>query len=766
MKGRFIISVWFVFVFAVACEKKVPPSRLTDGKTNPWQQPIVRPLDVGMSMTNRLEVVARLSNPEKNQYLSSDRVAIQRRSLAEAVGFKLKSFYHQEYAKDLLNAGRSEEALGAFQAMERYLQEANPDFLAEHQSWMLRKQAICYLRLGEQENCIANHHQHSCLFPIEGAGVHQLTRGAKGAIETLTELLVVEPDSREAQWLLNIAYMALGDYPDGIPESYRIDPAVFESDYPLARFSEVASNLGVDALGLSGGSIMEDFDNDGLLDLMCSGLGLREPLKLFMNRGQEGFQERADHAGLKGIVGGLNLVQTDYNNDGFADVLVLRGGWFGVQGHFPNSLLKNNGDGTFTDVTEEAGLLSLHPTQTAAWFDFDSDGHLDLFIGNETSKRDRHPCELYRNNGDGTFTERAEKCGLNVFGMVKGVAAGDYNGDGRPDLFLSLGGQANLLFRNDGPINLSGSGELGWHFTEVAATAGVADPVWSFPTWFWDYDNDGWLDLFVSDYRMSDKGDILRDYLGEAHGAETARLFRNLGNGTFADVSEEANLSRIFFAMGCNYGDLDNDGFLDFYLGTGDPDLGTLIPNRMYRNNQGRDFQDVTTAGGFGHLQKGHGVSFGDLDNDGDQDIYQDMGGAYSGDLYQNVLYLNPGSANHFIGLQLIGTQSNRPSIGAKIRIDIEEHGQKRQIWRTVSSGGSFGASPFRLHLGLGQASVIDRMEVFWPSGKRVLIDGLIEMDQTYRLTEGENALRQWDLPKVEFQIDKPLSDEPHVMSR
>ena len=764
MRVRLFFSVWIALVLLVACEKKSPPSRIGSGEANPWQQPIVRPLDEGVSMTNRLEVVARLSNPEKNQYLSSDRVAIHRRELAEATGFKRKSYYHQEYAKDLLNAGRSEEALGAFRAMEGYLLEANPDFLNEHQGWMLRKQAICYLRLGEQENCLANHNHHSCLFPIEGSGVHGLTRGSEGAIETLQKLLVLEPDSREAQWLLNIAYMTLGKYPEGVPEAYRIDPKVFESDYPLPRFDEVASDLGVDVQGLSGGSIMEDFDNDGQLDLMCSGLGLRESLKLLMNRGESGFQETGAAAGLDGIVGGLNLLQTDYNNDGFADVFVLRGGWFGVQGHFPNSLLRNNGDGTFTDVTEEAGLLSLHPTQTAVWFDFDSDGHLDVFIGNETSKKDRHPCELYRNNGDGTFTEWAGKNGLDVVGMVKGVTAGDYNGDGRPDLYLSLGGEANLLFRNEGPVNLSGSADGGWHFSDVTREAGVASPLWSFPTWFWDYDNDGWLDLFVSDYRMSDKGDILRDYLGEAHGAETARLFRNLGDGTFEDVSQEAHVSRILFAMGCNYGDLDNDGYLDFYVGTGDPDLGTLLPNRMFRNNQGQGFQDVTTAGGFGHLQKGHGVSFGDLDNDGDQDIYQDMGGAYSGDVYQNVLYLNPGSSNHYLAVQLIGTRSNRPAVGAEIRVDIEERGKRRQICRTVTSGGSFGASPFRQHIGLGQASVVSRMEIKWPSGGVLVIDGPIEMDRSYQLTEGETSLRVWEIPKIQFKLGQSLPGTAHAI--
>lgn len=751
-----LLLVWL----GVACKEKVPPTPITDLGANPWQQPIVRPMDSGISMTNRLEIVAGLSDPTKNPYLSADRVAIHRRALAEAEGFKEKSFYHQEYAKDLLNAGRSEEALGAFQAMETYLASANPAFLKEHKSWMLRKQAICLFRLGEQENCLANHHRHSCLFPIGEEGVHSLTRGSEGAIGKLKEWLEIEPENREARWLLNLAYMTLGSYPDAVPEPYRVAPEVFESEQPFPRFEDIAQRVGVGHVGLSGGSIMEDFDQDGLLDIMCSGLGLREPLKLFRNRGASGFEDATVAAGLKGIVGGLNIVSTDYNNDGFVDVFVLRGGWFGSQGQHPNSLLKNNGDGTFVDVTEEAGLLSLHPTQTAVWFDFDSDGLLDVFVGNETSGQDRHACELFRNNGDGTFTEYAQKVGLTHFGMVKGVTVGDYDNDGRLDLYLSQGGQSNALYRNEGPIELTASGELGWHFEDVAIEAGVSAPLWSFPTWFWDYDNDGWLDLFVSDYRMKDAGDLLRDYLGETHSSETARLYRNRGDGTFEDRSDETHLSRILFAMGCNFGDLDNDGYLDFYVGTGDPDLGRLIPNRMFRNGDGNRFYDVTTAGGFGHLQKGHGVSFGDLDNDGDLDIYQDMGGAYSGDVYSNVLYLNPGFSHRFITLELIGKRSNRAAFGARIRVEVESKAGPKVIHRTVSTGGSFGGSPFRRHIGLGDADRIVAIEVVWPSGERTQVSPPIGMDQHYRLIEGDQSLTLLERPSFQFELREPTPKE------
>lgn len=157
---------------------------------------------------------------------------------------------------------------------------------------------------------------------------------------------------------------------------------------------------------------------------MASAWGLDGQLRLFLNGGDGTFTEVTAAAGLTGIVSGLNIQQTDYNNDGWTDAWILRGGWLAKAGRMPNSLLRNNGDGTFTDVTEEAGLLSLRPTQTSVWFDYDGDGHLDMFIGNEsTDPNDPDPCELYRNNGNGTFTECAVASGLAIRRFVKGWPA-------------------------------------------------------------------------------------------------------------------------------------------------------------------------------------------------------------------------------------------------------------------------------------------------------------------------------------------------------
>lgn len=250
--------------------------------------------------------------------------------------------------------------------------------------------------------------------------------------------------------------------------------------------------------------------------------------------------------------------------------------------------------------------------------DFDGDGYLDIMT---SSLGFKDQMRLFHNNADGTFTDVTVKAGLTgetgglnmiqgdyitVNAFVKGVTAGDFNNDGRPDLYISVRGRPNILLRNDGPQAASEGSKSNWKFTDVALAAGVRLPINSFPCWFFDYDNDGWQDLFVSGYQITGVGDVAADYMGLPHKAERARLYRNNRDGTFRDVTRELGLYKLLHAMGSNFGDLDNDGFLDFYLGTGDPDLATLIPNRMFRNASGTNFVEVTYSGGFGNLQKGH----------------------------------------------------------------------------------------------------------------------------------------------------------------
>ena len=640
-----------------------------------------------------------------------------------------------QVAMQLLQAGQSKEALQEFEALQAALAELPESSVpaaqkAQEAVALQGAIGISALRLGEQENCIANHRASSCLFPIGPDGVHGLQSGARRAIEAFTRRLTAQPGNLGVAWLLNLAYMTVGEYPDRVPARWRISADVFRSEYDIKRFPDVATATGVDTIGLAGGSIIEDFDADGDLDIVASSWGLRDQLRYFSNDGSGRFIDRTEEAGLLGQTGGINLTHADYDNDGRPDVLVIRGGWLREAGLHPESLLRNLGNGTFEDVTEAAGLLSLHPTHTAAWADYDNDGHLDLFAGHEDWGTRTHPVQLFRNNGDGTFTDRAAALGLGVLGVVKGAAWGDYNNDRRPDLYIARFGAPNLLFRNDGT-----------RLTDVTTAAGVTGPGHSFPTWFFDYNNDGWLDLFVGGFDESSVDAVAALYLGTKRPQGTPRLYRNKGDGTFEDVTIPAKLDRVLLAMGANFGDLDNDGFLDLYVGTGAPDLTTLLPNRMFRNDGGRAFQDVTTSGGFGHLQKGHGIAFGDLDNDGDQDIYEVIGGWFSGDTYQNVLFENPGHGNHWITMMLEGTRSNRMALGARLKIRVAAPRGPRTIHAVVSTGGSYGSSSIQQEIGLGDATAIEEIEVTWPTTRQTQVFRGVAMDQFIRIREGEAAI-------------------------
>ena len=705
-------------------------------------------------MAETLKNLYESAHPESMAYLS-DRLAEMFQSKAtNAVELKEKFRLLFNLAIQQINASRPDSALNTFAAMERLVAQHGGELDRRTLTEIRLRKGMAFFRLGEQENCLAVHNADSCLFPLRQKAFHLLPRGSQGAVAMFSAHLAEYPNDYSTRWLLNLAHMTLGEYPDKVSPQYLIPPQRFASEHSMPRFLDVSDGLGIDANDLAGGTIVDDFDNDGFYDVMISAWDGNGQLRYFRNNQNGRFVERTSEAGLVGEVGSLNIVQTDYNNDGLLDIWLMRGGWLGKAGRIPSSLMRNNGDGTFTDVTVESGLFRQHPTMATRWFDFNGDGWLDLFIGNEsTDPTDPDYCELFRNNRDGTFTECAKECGIRVAKFVKGVACGDFDNDGHPDLFLSVRNGDNILLQNDGP-QYDGPAIVGWKFVDVTRRAGpIQNPTLSFGTFFFDYNNDGWEDIICFGYWLGNGvGDVAADYLGLPHSGTPTKLYRNNGNGTFSDVSSEARLDRICHAMGHNFGDLDNDGWLDFYCGTGDPDFRTLIPNRMFRNAEGRFFQDVTTATGTGHIQKGHAIAFADFDDDGFQDVYATYGGAYAGDFARNALYLNPGNTNGWLKLRLAGVKANRMAVGARVKINLETPAGSRALHRVVSSGGSFGGNPFRLEVGVGDATAIKSVEILWPgSGTRQVVSGLA-LRKSYEITEGAGANRELELAPVNIK--------------
>ena len=627
---------------------------------------------------------------------------------------------------------------------------AQTDAMGEAATSLLWALSVAYLKLGEQTNCTSEEGRYTCILPVDGPTSHFDRTGSEAALQALRLLLDISPTDTAAKWLVNVAHMTLGSYPDGVPEPLLADLSAPPREGALGQFEEVAPTAGIYDLTLAGGAVIEDFDGDGLLDVVASSWHPCVGLRLYLNGGDGRFTDATDSSGLSGQLGGLNLVQADYDNDGWVDLMVLRGGWLISDGEMRVSLLRNEG-GHFTDVTHAAGLAEpARPGQVGVWGDYDNDGHLDVFLCNEPSTYDTDVdgdvvwgpshSQLFRNRGDGTFEDVALRAGVTNDRYCKGAAWGDFDGDGLADLYVSNYEQPNRLYRAEGDGT----------FVDVGPQLGVEGPLNSFAAWWWDYDNDGDLDLYVAGFDEDIRVYSSRFFGGSYGERARPRLYSNDGSGGFDDVTAETGLDEPVLVMGANYGDLDGDGFPDMLLGTGSIDFEAVTTNVAYLNDRGERFIDVSFAAGLGHLQKGHGVAFGDLDRDGDQDIYVQTGGFYPGDAFSDSLYRNPGHGNAWLTVTLQGTRSARSAIGARIAVEVEmEDGGTRVIHTLVGSGGSFGGSSLQQEIGLGDSIRVARLSVTWPSTGQVEGFSGVPLNSHIRIVEGEREFRVLDRPPV-----------------
>ena len=597
--------------------------------------------------------------------------------------------YRQLAFVALYEGNHDEASVWLKQSLEMARTPGVPSSVRAHMTALL---GINALRRGEQDNCIGCVGPSSCIFPIAPEAVHTQPSGSREAVGWFSAYLDEWPGDLRVRWLLNIAAMTLGEYPEKVPARFRIPVAPFRSKRNLGRFENVALCAGLLGRGpdLAGGCIFDDFTGDGRPDLFTTSFDVVRGPGMFVNRGDGRFEDRSALGGLDEQVYALNLTRADYDNDGRLDVLLLRGAW---EKPARMSLLRNKGGGAFEDVTVAAGLSEPISSESAAWGDYDNDGHLDLFVCGEDRLRPdpgetpsyqpdpRNHSRLYHNRGDGTFVDVAARAGVQNERWAKGSAWGDYDNDGRLDLFVSNMEGPARLYRNRGDGT----------FVDVAPKLGVVGPPHGFTCMFWDYDDDGRLDILIGDY-SSNLGEVVADYLGlPVKSDDHAFLYHNLGPDGFREVSREAGLARPMPVMSLNAGDIDNDGDLDLHLGTGWMSLSGLVPDLMYVNVNGR-FEDVTESTGTGHLQKGHGVSFADYDDDGDLDLFVVLGGGYPGDRGYNALFQNPGHGHHWLKVRLVGTKTNRSAIGARLQVDLAgaggiafdppRHRQQRQLRR------------------------------------------------------------------------------------
>ncbi len=526
------------------------------------------------------------------------------------------------------------------------------------------------------------------------------------------------------------------------------------------RFTDVTTKAGIEFTHFKGnkgmsinleefgpGVCVADFDGDGWQDIYFVnghdryGRGIKVRNALYHNNRDGTFTDVTEKAGVPGTEFGLGCVWGDYDNDGFPDLFVTQFG--------KNVLYHNNGDGTFTDVTDKAGVGGLETGlfhAGATFVDYDRDGKLDLYVGTyvmmdpETQRYCKvstfltscppnaykgSPNALYHNNGDGTFTNVTKSAKiLEPEGKNLAVGAADFDNDGWPDIFVANDGIRAFLFRNkhDGT------------FEEIAGMAGMAYNQWGQPMGAMcisleDYNNDGFLDLYISDFQGS-----------------SDHVWRNEGKGFFAEVSDQAGITiptKTVLSFGGGFFDYDNDGWVDIFIANGHvyPEIEQSFPdthykqrNTVFHNLRNGKFAEASAATGIAALppRVGRGVAFLDFDNDGAVDVLV----ANNGD--PPTLLRNSGeNGNHFLNFRLVGTKSNRDAMGARIRVVAGDISQIREI----AGGGSYlSQSDLRANFGLGSATRADLVEVTWPSGAKQTFKD-VEADKFWLIVEGSSEV-------------------------
>jgi hypothetical protein len=556
----------------------------------------------------------------------------------------------------------------------------------------------------------------------ESALAHYRAGRFEMAIQDGVAAMIADPYNERARAAMWLATRSIGGYPGDVPETFRME---VKAGYEPARvqFENIAARIGLDKMSAGRGTAVLDYNNDGLLDLVVT--AAHAGCSLYRNNGDGTFTDVTVKSGLDKCINGFVIIAGDYDNDGFQDLFVTRQGFY----YGDCGLYHNNGDGTFTNVTEQAGVASWGPAYTASWVDYDCDGHLDLFIAyNLGGMFDRAlQNRLFHNNGDGTFTDVTEKSGLQSVFTTIGSCWGDYNNDGYPDLFLSSGLGRPQLFRNNGDGT----------FTDVSLEAGITDPLVGTTCFFADYNNDGLLDIVQ--YSWSDHEDAIytmRNGHGPADGSPLV-VYHNNGDGTFTAKTRELGLDGCWGTMSGNYGDVNNDGYIDLLLGNGSPRMERLEPFILLENDRGQ-FSNTTFAAGLPFAGKSHGTNCADLFGDGRMSIIIAAGGGYPGDLLMTSVHRPKELPGNYLNVRLTGVKSNRDGNGARITL---RSGGSRQM-REVTHGASFGCLPLEQHFGLGQATEVDALEIRWPSGLVQQVENP-PVNDTIRVVEGEPGWSQ-----------------------
>lgn len=539
-----------------------------------------------------------------------------------------------------------------------------------------------------------------------------------------------DPSEVRYKWMLRAQTIMAGLPESSIPPDCRLH--IHPSASSPVHFVDVTAKVGVRNFALGRGVAWGDFNRDGRDDLLVC--AERAPFRLFRNLDNGHFMDVAKRMYVIDPVGlgcyAANFI--DYDNDGFEDIFLTSNGWGGTNRLF---LFHNEKGRRFTDITKQAGLKGPINAFGASWADYNSDGNVDLAVAPGIAKPNSSRLRLFRNDGDGTFSDVSLHAGLTKTAHWISVCWGDYNADGLPDLFGVSFDKGCTLYQNRGH----------GRFEDVSKQAKTRCPIASYTCEFSDYNNDGHPDIFVSTYPWKgvNWGDLKSMVEHQISGAPASPnlqqlLFRNNGDGTFTPVNGEAGIAGLYGAMSSQVADIDNDGYPDILLGTGNPQLDWTEPMVLFHSDGRGHFKDIASSAGLDNFGMLHGIAFSDFDHTGNVGFYGSFGGFYWGSRDEGHLYENLGSGKHALEIHLVGIRSNRDAIGARVLADVGKH----ILYKYVDGGTGFGSmNSHEVHIGLGSSDFVNRLSIVWPSGTTQTFNR-VHGDQCVQIVEGSSNLR------------------------
>lgn len=695
-------------------------------------------------------------DPMQNYFLTEKRLPIEERMFQELIQKELTpqemiQVYVQgiELGKEYMRNGQYLEAIKQWKNCQSYANKYKLPLGPADLNTFTYNVALAQILGGDRDNRNAGVDNKLFTLPIPKGIEVPHTEGYKAAVKLLESHLFKVSDDEDCKYLLNLAYMKLGKYPQKPFSGWRMSEDSFVDEMTIGTFREIASEIGLEAETQAGSIVVDDFDLDFDDDVLISSGGFNDSLRYFENIGNGQFVERTEDAGLSNIRGISNLSAGDINKDGLPDIYAMRGtymGPFGKNGSLHDVVLLNR-KGRFEDITPDHMREWAAPTSMAFFRDMNMDGWLDIVAIPSTQQEGDQGVRVYYNNGKQDFTLAEDANGMEAKGDIAGAIITDFNQSSFQDSFYSIRKHQNKLYFNNGFVKKGAPQGSIWDIEEFSDDEEVISIKDAGPCVVYDANNDGWVD-FINFLNFDIPPSIIMkeaDPMNMKGATMTPHiLVNNMGTG-FIKHSLATGLDKTISVGGAAAADLNNDGTFDLILGSRCPTEMAPTQSRVFINLPAQGFKEVTTSSGMGTLYKVSAIAVSDFDKDGDNDIFMATGGNFPGERSPLLVYQNPGNDKKWLGIKLVGIRSTSSPSGIKVVINVQTDEGPQKIYYFYNIDSGFGQGSSMHVIGLNDIRSIDNVEVFWPGMSLATVYDLVKPNHHYGFVEGMAFPKQID---------------------